>query len=86
MRGWIGDEPLLLLNGDVVFDFDLTALRGRHERSGAPATLGLLPNPDPRRYGPVITGPDGFVRSLAGFPKPARGTASLFAGVHRSWT
>jgi len=44
VRRWIGDETLLLLNGDVVFDFDLTALRRRHERVGAPATLALIPN------------------------------------------
>jgi NDP-sugar pyrophosphorylase family protein len=82
VRRWIGDEPLLLVNGDVVFDFDLGLLRRRHEESGAPATLGLIPNPDPRRYRPVITGPDGRVRSLAGLPRPARGTVSLFTGVH----
>ena len=82
VRRWIGDEPLLLLNGDVVFDFDLTAMRRRHDRSGAPATLALIPNPDPRRYSPVITGPDGHVRSLAGLPRPARGTVSMFTGVH----
>jgi NDP-sugar pyrophosphorylase family protein len=82
VRRWIGDEPLLLLNGDVVFDFDLTALRRRHERSGAPATLALIPNPDPRHYSPVITGPGGDVRSLAGLPRPARGTVSMFTGVH----
>jgi len=82
VRHWIGDETLLLLNGDVVFDFDLTALRRRHERGGAPATLALLPNPDLRRYSPVITGPDGRVKSIAGLPRPARGTASMFTGVH----
>jgi NDP-sugar pyrophosphorylase family protein len=82
VRHWIGDETLLLLNGDVVFDFDLTALRRRHERTGGPATLGLLPNPDPRHYSPVITGPDGRVKSIAGQPRPARGTVSMFTGVH----
>jgi NDP-sugar pyrophosphorylase family protein len=82
VRRWIGDAPLLLLNGDVVFDFDLSALRRAHERSGAPATLGLIPNPDPRRYSAVVTGPDGRVRSLAGLPRPARGTVSMFTGVH----
>lgn len=82
VRRWVGDEPLLLLNGDVVFDFDLTALRRRHDRSGAPATLALIPNPDPRHYSPVVTGPDGRIRSLAGLPRPARGTISMFAGVH----
>jgi NDP-sugar pyrophosphorylase family protein len=82
VRRWAGDEPLLLVNGDVVFDFDLGLLRRRHEAAGAPATLGLIPNPDPRRYRPVVTGPDGLVRSLAGRPRPARGTVSMFTGVH----
>jgi NDP-sugar pyrophosphorylase family protein len=82
VRRWIGDEPVLLLNGDVVFDFDLTRLRRQHDRSGAPATLALIPNPDPRRYSPVVTGPDGRIRSLAGLPRPARGTVSMFTGVH----
>jgi NDP-sugar pyrophosphorylase family protein len=82
VRRWLGDEPVLLLNGDVVFDFDLTRLRRAHERAGAPATLALIPNPDRRRYSPVITGPDGRVRSLAGLPRPARGTVSMFTGVH----
>ena len=82
VRRWAGDEPLLLLNGDVVFDFDLTALRRRHDRARVPATLALIPNPDPRRYSPVVTGPDGRVRALAGRPRPARGTVSMFTGVH----
>jgi NDP-sugar pyrophosphorylase family protein len=82
VRRWIGDEPILLLNGDVVFDFDLTALRRRHDRAKAPATLALIPNPDPRRYSAVVTAPDGSIRSLAGLPHPARGTVSMFTGIH----
>ena len=30
----------------------------------------------------VITGPDGYVRALAGMPRRARGTVSMFTGVH----
>jgi mannose-1-phosphate guanylyltransferase len=82
VRRWVGDEPLLLLNGDVVFDFDLSGLRRRHDRAKAPATLALIPNPDPRRYSAVVTGPGGWVRSLAGLPRKARGTVSMFTGVH----
>jgi NDP-sugar pyrophosphorylase family protein len=82
VRRWIGGEPLLLLNGDVVFDFDLSMLRRRHERSGAPATLALIGNPDPHKYSPVVTGPAGWVKSIARRPRPARGTVSMFAGVH----
>ena len=83
VRRWLGDEPFFLLNGDVVFDFDLTRLFRAHERSGAPATLALLPNPDPRKYSAVVTGPDGRLRSIAGLPRPASGGAvSMFPGVH----
>ena len=54
VRAFLGDEPALLVNGDCVFDFDLTRLVRRHRRSGALATLALKPNPDPRRYRPVV--------------------------------
>jgi NDP-sugar pyrophosphorylase family protein len=81
VRELLGDEPFLLVNGDVVFDFDLTQLVARHRASGARATLALKPNPDPKRYGPVVTGADGRILSLAGRPRRARGRVSLFTGV-----
>ncbi|PYQ48525.1 MAG: nucleotidyltransferase [Acidobacteria bacterium] len=82
VRRWLGDEPFLLVNGDVVFDFDLTRLFRAHARSGARVTLALIPNPDPRKYSGVVTGPDGRVRSIASLPRAARGTISMFPGVH----
>jgi mannose-1-phosphate guanylyltransferase len=82
LRRFLGDEPFLLVNGDVIFDFDLTALVRAHRRSRALATLALRPNPDPSRYSPVVTARDGRVLSIAGRPRAARGTASLFTGVH----
>jgi NDP-sugar pyrophosphorylase family protein len=82
VRDFFGDEPFFLVNGDVVFDFDLTDLLNRHRAAGARATLALVANPDPRRYSSVVTGAGGWVRSLAGLPRPARGQPSLFTGVH----
>jgi len=82
VRRWLGDEPVLLVNGDMLLALDLRRLVRRHRRTGARVTLGLRPNPDPRRYPPVITGPGGRVRGLRGRPAGARGTASMFAGVH----
>jgi NDP-sugar pyrophosphorylase family protein len=81
VREFFGRGPALLVNGDSVFDFDLTGLLRRHRESGAAATLALKPNPDPRRYGPVVTGPGGWIRSLRRLPRPARGVVSLFTGV-----
>ncbi len=81
VRRLLGPGPVLLVNGDVLFEFDLRALLAQHRKSGAAATLALLPNPDPARYGPVVTDRRGRIRSLAGKPRPARGRVSLFTGV-----
>jgi NDP-sugar pyrophosphorylase family protein len=82
VRHLLGDEPFLLVNGDMLFDLDVSRLVERHRAAGARATLALLPNPDPKRYGPVVTDGRGRVLSIAGRPWRARGTQSLFAGVH----
>lgn len=82
VRDVFGDEPFLLVNGDVLFDFDIGRLVDHHRESGARATLALLSNPDPRAYGPIVTDRRGIVLSLAGRPRRARGTVSLFTGVH----
>jgi mannose-1-phosphate guanylyltransferase len=82
VRDVFGGEAFLLVNGDILFDGDLAALVRSHRRSGARATLALRPNPDPARYSPVVTGPGGWIRSIAGRPRRARGPVSLFAGIH----
>jgi mannose-1-phosphate guanylyltransferase len=82
VRSFFGDPPFILVNGDMVFDFDLRGLVRRHEKARARATLALRPNPDPRRYSSIRTAKDGRVRSLAGLPRPSRGVPSLFTGVH----
>lgn len=80
-RRLLGEAPVLVVNGDVLFDFDLRALRRRHSAARALATLALKPNPDPRRYSPVVADRDGRLRSLPPLPR-ATGPASLFTGVH----
>lgn len=82
VRRLLGDEPVFLVNGDVVFDFDLQDLLRRHRAARARATLALVANPDPRRYSSIVTGAGGWVRALARLPRPARGQHSLFTGVH----
>jgi mannose-1-phosphate guanylyltransferase len=82
VRGLFGHEPVLLVNGDVLFDFDLEALVARHRASGARATLALRPNPDPRTYGAVVTDGRGRIRAIGDRPRRRRGVVSLFTGVH----
>jgi mannose-1-phosphate guanylyltransferase len=55
------EERLLVLNGDVLTDIDLTAELAQHERTGARATLALYPVDDTSSYGVVPTDEDGLV-------------------------
>jgi NDP-sugar pyrophosphorylase family protein len=78
---FFGDEPFLLLNGDMVFDFDLQRLVRRHRDSGALATVSLQRFPRRGSYGAVVTGARGRILSFGGWPRPARGRAWHFTGV-----
>jgi len=82
VREAFGEEPLLVVNGDVLFDFDLRRLVAAHRASGARATLALRPNPVPHAYSAVVSDRRGRILSIAGGPRRARGTASMFASVH----
>jgi mannose-1-phosphate guanylyltransferase len=81
VREWLGAGPVLLVNGDVLFAMDLRALVARHRARGARATLALRPNPG--GYSAVVSEPrTGRILSIAGKPRPAEGTVSMFASVH----
>ncbi len=64
------DERFLLLNGDVLTDLDLTAQLAQHERTGARATLALVPVEDPTAYGLVHLAEDRSVRDFVEKPGP----------------
>jgi mannose-1-phosphate guanylyltransferase len=55
---------LLVLNGDVLTDIDLTAELEQHERTGARGTLALYPVEDTSSYGVVPTTEDGQVEAF----------------------
>jgi mannose-1-phosphate guanylyltransferase len=67
------DERFLMLNGDVLSDMDLSAQVAEHERTGAKATLALVPVEDPSAYGLVYRDDDGAVREFV--EKPSLDTA-----------
>jgi mannose-1-phosphate guanylyltransferase len=62
------DERFLMLNGDVLTDIDLTAQIAQHERTGARATLALVPVEDPTAYGLVHLAEDRSVRDFVEKP------------------
>jgi mannose-1-phosphate guanylyltransferase len=55
------EERLLVLNGDVLTDIDLTGELEQHDRTGARVTLALYPVEDTSSYGVVPTAEDGQV-------------------------
>jgi mannose-1-phosphate guanylyltransferase len=62
------DERLLMLNGDVLSDIDLTRQIAQHEQTGAQATLALVPVADPTSYGLVHLEEDQSVRDFVEKP------------------
>jgi mannose-1-phosphate guanylyltransferase len=58
------EERVLVLNGDVLTDIDLTAELEQHGRTGARATLALHPVEDTSSYGVVPTAEDGQVEAF----------------------
>jgi NDP-sugar pyrophosphorylase family protein len=55
------DGRVVVLNGDVLTDLDLTAMLRAHEARGAKATIYLTPVENPTAYGLVELEPDGRV-------------------------
>ena len=64
------DETFVVVNGDVLTDFDLGKLWARHGESGAEGTIHLTPVEDPSRYGVVPTDAEGRVEAF--IEKPSR--------------
>jgi mannose-1-phosphate guanylyltransferase len=58
------EERLLVLNGDVLTDMDLTAELAQHEATGARCTLALIEVEDTSSYGVVPTHEDGRVEAF----------------------
>jgi mannose-1-phosphate guanylyltransferase len=77
------DDRFLMLNGDVLTDLDLSAQIAQHERTGARATLALVPVADPSAYGLVHLHEDRSVRDFVEKPSPdAIDTNLISAGAY----
>src|SRR5690349_21587361 len=77
------DERFLMLNGDVLTDIDLTAQLEQHERTGARATLALVPVEDPSAYGLVRVNDDASVREFVEKPSADQiDTNTISAGAY----
>ena len=56
-----GDEPILVISGDALTDFDLNEIVSAHTEHGALATMTLTHVPNPAEYGIVVTAEDGSI-------------------------
>jgi len=66
-------ERFLVVNSDVMTDFDLTALMAFHAERGAEGTIALTPVDDPSHFGVVTTDDTGRVEAF--IEKPPAGEA-----------
>lgn len=75
---------VFVLNGDVLTDIDLGAMRRFHDAHGSRTTIYLTPVENPRAYGLVETEPDGRLRRFREKPGPDEvlTTNMINAGVY----
>jgi NDP-sugar pyrophosphorylase family protein len=77
------DSTTIVFNGDVLTDVDLPALVEAHRRSGARATLMLVPVANPSAYGLVDTDASGRVLRFVEKPSPSEITTNTInAGIY----
>ncbi|MDA8196085.1 MAG: NDP-sugar synthase [Actinomycetota bacterium] len=77
------DSTFLVVNGDVICDFDIRRLLDSHLRNKGKATIALVPVDDPSAFGVVPTDEEG--RVLAFIEKPKREEAPtnyINAGIY----
>ncbi len=63
-------DRILVVNGDILTDLDLTALMAQHDESGAEGTIALTPVEDPSAYGLVRLRGDRSVEEFVEKPSP----------------
>ncbi|NER00041.1 MAG: NTP transferase domain-containing protein [Cyanothece sp. SIO2G6] len=76
------DDTFLVISGDSVMDFDLTAAIAFHKRQGAKATLVLARVPNPFEFGVVITNAEGRIQRF--LEKPS--TSEIFSDTVNTGT
>lgn len=82
-RDWIGDEPVLIVNGDAISDVSFAALIKTHQQSGCQATMTLRVPVEGERFGPVeIDASSKVVRILEDGPIIAETQVRMFCGIH----
>ena len=81
---FFGGEAFLVVNGDTLFELDITGMVSAHREHRALATMAVRADPDPDRWGAVeLDGARRVVRIVGRGKQPEGPTEKrMFAGVH----
>jgi mannose-1-phosphate guanylyltransferase len=80
---WLQGGTFVLINGKIVCDVDLEAALADHRRTGATATLVVVPLPPNEGYRSVRIAEDGRLLHVPGFESSdPGGEPFLFTGIH----
>ena len=71
------DDHILVISGDALTDFDLSAAIRRHQESGADATLMVKEVEDPREYGLVCCDSEGKITGFVEKPSYYQAVSEL---------
>lgn len=81
-----GEEPILVINGDILFAPEFARAIDHHRKTGAVATMIVREDPRAERFGAVEADAQGIVRRLLGAPEAGGGVGTLstymFTGAH----
>ncbi|MFN3432289.1 MAG: NDP-sugar synthase, partial [Candidatus Sericytochromatia bacterium] len=77
------DEPLVVLNGDILTDVDLSAILAFHKEKKARATITMIRVTDPTAYGLIFTDGEGQVTRFLEKPSWDEATVdTVNAGIY----
>jgi len=79
-REFFLDETFVVVNGKIITDLDLGEALETHRKTGALATLVLLPNAR-REHFTVVNTRDGLLAGFGGMPKPNDHEPLMFTGI-----
>jgi NDP-sugar pyrophosphorylase family protein len=77
-----GSESFLVINADIITDFDLKSMIGTHSSLNAAATLAVIQSERAKEFGVLTVNQSGFISSILGNPDRQDGLQTFFSGVH----
>ena len=84
-RALLDGDTFIAINGKIITDINLAAALETHRKTGAIATLVLLPNHACERFS-IVEAEDGLLRGFGGMPSKEKFTEEqpplMFTGIH----